>query len=87
MCSSDLVSHDVSGSVYISAAVLEEVYSQRNLADDVYDGVFEALTLTQSTMHDEVITLFDAKLKGVEKLWYEIKKATSKVVTWFIEYL
>ena len=89
MCSSDLtqVSHNVSGSVYIAAAVLEDVYSQRNLADDVYDGVFEALTITETLMQDEVVTLFDAKLQGFEKLWFELKKVTSKVITWFIEYL
>lgn len=54
-------------------------YSQRNVADDVYDGVFKNLVITEGEK-----TLFDNRLHGAEKVLDTAGDVCNKVVNWFI---
>lgn len=71
------------GSVYLESAFGEYGYSQRNIADDVYDGVFKELKITD--INEEV--LYDANLKGFELIKYNVKNTFNKVINWFIRTL
>lgn len=57
-------------------------YSQRNVADDVYDAVFKNLYITSG---DAV--LYDNRLKRLEKVIDVAKSTFNRVVNWFIEHL
>lgn len=81
------VSCSESGAIYLAAVPLEEVYSQRNLTDDVYDGVFEALVITEDSGSQKGEILFDDRVQGLKKGLYEIKKVITIVVNWFINNL
>jgi hypothetical protein len=69
------------GSIFLESAWGEYGYSQRNIADDVYDGVFKKLKITEM---DDTVVLYDASLKGTELIKYNLKKYFEKVVNWFI---
>lgn len=63
-------------------------WSQRNLADDVYDGVFEKLcvrTLPDGEGHTQVI--YDDLLHGVDKAVDVASGVWQAVVNWFIKNL
>jgi hypothetical protein len=77
------VSNKNEGSVYLQCAWGEYGYSQKNIADDVYDGIFEGFKVTN--INNEV--LYDSSLKGMEALTYNIKSSFNKIVNWFIENL
>ena len=72
-----------SGSVYLQSSWDEYGFSQRNIADDVYDGVFKDLKITDSNG----IELYSNELKGVEKGKYLIKIYFENVLNWFIKNL
>lgn len=57
-------------------------YSQRNVADDVYDGVFHNLTITENG-----VRLYDNRLTGVNRLWHTLKSAWSDTINWFVRNL
>lgn len=57
-------------------------YSQRNVADDVYDGVFKNLTITAGNT-----TLYDNCLHGWAKVWDAIWNMWNVTLNWFIENL
>lgn len=71
------------GSVYLESAFGEYGYSQRNIADDVYDGVFKELKITD--INEEV--LYDSTIKGFELIKYNVKNIFNKVINWFIKNL
>ncbi|MBS5937974.1 glycoside hydrolase [Clostridium sp.] len=71
------------GSVYLESAFGEYGYSQRNIADDVYDGVFKELKITD--INEEV--LYDSTLNGFELIKYNVKNIFNKVINWFIKNL
>lgn len=71
------------GSVYLESAFGEYGYSQRNIADDVYDGVFKELKITD--INEDV--LYDSTLKGFELIKYNVKNTFNKVINWFIKNL
>lgn len=54
-------------------------YSQRNVADDVYDGVFKNLVIT-----DENGTVYDNALHGIDKILDVIQNVWNRVLNWFI---
>lgn len=54
-------------------------YSQRNVADDVYDGVFRDLVIST-----EGATLFDGRLHGLEKVLDVLSNVFNTVLNWFI---
>lgn len=77
------VSNENEGSILLESSWGNYGYSQRNIADDVYDGVFKSFKVTN--MNDEV--LYDSSLKGVEAVTYKIKSSSNKIVNWFIKNL
>ena len=72
------------GAVYLETAWGNYGWSQRNLADDVYDGVFEGLVITENTGQDKETILFDGRLQGWESLRYNLNKYWERLINWFI---
>lgn len=81
---SDLaVSNVEAGALCLESAFENFGYSQRNIADDVYDGVFENLVIKDSSGN----TLYDNRLKEGERAFYEIRETWNRVINWFIKTL
>lgn len=87
---SDLeVSRTETGEIALESSFGGYGYSQRNLADDVYDGVFKELVITkaeQSSEAEEQI-LYDNRLKGMEKAVYVLETKWNEILNWFIKVL
>ncbi|MBP3476160.1 MAG: glycoside hydrolase [Lachnospiraceae bacterium] len=73
------------GYVFIQSGWGGEAYSQRNLADDVYDGVFVDFEVTQNTGAEEETVLYDNKMHGFEWFCWKSGKIWKTVINWFIE--
>jgi hypothetical protein len=73
------------GSVLIQSGCNSDIYSQRNLTDDVYDGVFVDFLVTENTGADKEVILYDNKLHGVEMVGHRARKIWKTVLNWFIE--
>ena len=54
-------------------------YSQRNVADDVYDGVFKDLVITSGNA-----ICFDNRLQNWALVWDKIKTGWNSTLNWFI---
>jgi len=67
------------GYVFLEGKWNDEAWSQRNLADNVYDAVYDQFTISSN---DDIIAT--TQYKGSEKFWYELKKRKDAVVQWFI---
>ncbi|MEW8993252.1 glycoside hydrolase [Clostridium sp.] len=78
-----VVTNENLGSVYLESAWGEYGYSQRNIADDVYDGVFKKLRITDVNDNE----LYDSSLQGVDSIIYSLRNFTEKIIDWFIKYL
>ncbi len=72
------------GYIFVMSGWGGEAYSQRNLADDVYDGVFVDFEVTQNTGAKEEIVLFDNKLHGLDWFMWKAKHIWTAVLNWFI---
>ncbi len=79
------VSLTESGYVYIQSGWGGEAYSQRNLSDDVYDGVFEDFEVTENTGAEEEIVLYDNKMHGFDKFCWKVENGWKELLNWFIE--
>ena len=75
------------GSIYLEAAWSGYGWSQRNLTDDIYDGVFEKIMIKENTGSDKDGILFDGGLKGIVAAEFWAKNKWSQIVTWFVTYL
>jgi peptidoglycan/xylan/chitin deacetylase (PgdA/CDA1 family) len=73
--------------VYLEAAPIKEGYSQRNLADDVYDGVFKNLVISKYSTEKKEDIIYDNRLSGFEKAADTVKKGWDSLINWFIKYL
>lgn len=64
-------------------------YSQRNLSDDIYDGIFKELTIKKisSPNSDTSQILYSNKLTGFEKFQYNVNTLWETTINWFIKYL
>lgn len=63
-------------------------WSQRNLADDVYDGVFEELSVTTvPDRQNRAEILYDNCLHGLDAAANTIKNGWNKIINWFIKNL
>ena len=74
------------GNVFLGASWQGEAWSQRNLADDVYDAVFEKFTIRTNTgkdIRDEQV-LFTTEYTGVEKVIFEAKSIWDSILSWFL---
>lgn len=72
------------GYIYLESAWGEYGYSQRNIADDVYDGVFENLVIRN--IEDNSI-LFDNQLHGLDKAIFNVNTTWNHIINWFINTL
>lgn len=72
------------GYVCIQSGWGGEAYSQRNLSDDVYDGVFADFEVTKNTGAEEEEVLYDNKLHGWDKVQNRISEIWEKTLNWFI---
>lgn len=57
-------------------------YSQRNVADDVYDGVYKNLVIKDTDLNK---TIYDNSLHGLEKIGDSIVTTFNNVLNWFID--
>jgi hypothetical protein len=78
------VSYTRAGAVYLETAWADYGWSQRNLADDVYDGVFEKLIITENTGKEKENILFDSRLQGYDAFAFKAKELWLKVINWFV---
>ena len=76
------VSVSGSGGIAIGSSWGGWGYSQRNVADDVYDGVFHNLSITENGT-----CLYDHRLTGPQKLWNTLQAAWIGTINWFIRNL
>jgi len=86
----DLQTADMqAGSVYLETAWGSYGWSQRNLADDVYDGVFDRLIITENTglEKDKEKILFDSRPQGLEAVKLKMKQWWEAILNWSILYL
>ncbi len=67
--------------LFLECAPALEHYSQRNLTDAVYDGVFKKLHVT--TDHQEAV--IDYRIKGIGKVMHFLKESLNSMISWFIE--
>jgi hypothetical protein len=72
------------GYIYLESAWGEYGYSQRNIADDVYDGMFENLAVRNL---DDNNILYDNQLHGFDKVKNNIKADWNHIINWFINSL
>lgn len=72
------------GYLYLESSWSANAWSQRNLADDVYDGVFEKLKITENAGKAKETVLFDSNLSGFEKIKYTATKFWNKIISWFV---
>ncbi len=73
------------GAVTLEARSSLRNYSQRNLTDDVYDGVFRDVVITEQDRNGDVV--FDGRLKPVKKAAHTAKTLWMRLINWFIETL
>lgn len=78
------VSNMSAGAVYLETAWGAYGWSQRNLADDVYDGVFDKLIITENTGSEKEKILFDGSMQGFEAIMYKVKKLWEALINWFV---
>lgn len=75
------------GYIYLEAGIeSEEKYSQRNIVDTVYDGVFNKLTVKYFE-DDKGIIIYEDILRGWKGGKFKVKNLTAQVINWFIVYL
>ena len=83
------ISRTERGAVFLGASWQGEAWSQRNLADDVYDGVFKkvrVLTETGRESKDERV-LYTSEYKGWEKAKHRAGEIWEGVLRWFLKYV
>ncbi|WP_303870583.1 glycoside hydrolase [Acetobacterium wieringae] len=84
------VKNTAEGAVFLESAWGGYGYSQRNLTDDVYDGVFEKIVITEnnSVFSEESGTvIYDNCLHGRELFFFRIKEIWKNTLNWFIKTL
>ena len=84
---SGTVDNSGAGSVALESAWGGYGWSQRNLADDVYDGVFENLVIKDIPAEGAGTILYSDQLSGFEAFKYQVKKTWDYVINWFIVHL
>lgn len=84
-----LLANTQEGTVLLGAAWKADAWSQRNLADDVYDGVFNKFTVLSNTgkaEKDEKV-LFTMQYTGLEYYEQRAKELWETILKWFLTYL
>lgn len=73
------------GRVYLMSSYSDSGWSQRNLSDHVYDGVFGETFISKDKASEEII--YEGRYTGFDKIRFNIDKMCRSVVNWFIKYL
>jgi hypothetical protein len=73
------------GSIFLESSWGGFGQNQRNLADDVYDGVFEKLKITENAGVEKERILFDSSLEGFDAVKLKLKKAWETILDFFVE--
>jgi len=76
-----------SGTVLLESAWGEYGYSQRNIKDNVYDGVFEGVVLKTKEKGKAWNTVLDYNLYGWDKWKVQAIEIKDQVINWFIKNL
>jgi hypothetical protein len=79
------VSNQRAGGIGLQAVWGGYGWSQRNLADDVYDGVFEKVKITD--VDDKAKILYDNNYTGWTKVRFELQKVWEKILNFALTYL
>ena len=79
------LSENSSGYIYLESNCGESVYSQRNIVDNVYDGVFEDLIINDISNNKKV--LYKNKLEGFNKFKSKALSGWNNIISWFIKNL
>lgn len=72
------------GYLYLQSGWGREAYSQRNLTDDVYDGVFVDVRVTENTGAEKEAVLYDNMLHGWDLFCFRLEALWKNVLNWFI---
>ena len=82
-----LVNRTERGCVFLGASWQGEAWSQRNLADDVYDGVFRRLQISTSSGYDsgKDHVIYTSGYTGWEKMVHRAHEIWLSVIDWFLE--
>ena len=77
------------GGVFLGASWKGDAWSQRNLADDVYDGVFYQLRILSHTGRaaDEERVIYTSEYTGWEKTKKNMRERWDALIGWFLKYL
>ena len=77
----ELAGYDT-GSIFLKSAWTDYEYSQRNIADDVYDGVFEKITIIDT---DKDKKIYSNLLEGTSKARKTVSDIWNGIINWFIK--
>jgi hypothetical protein len=83
----DLAVEERAGGVMLAAAWGGWGWSQRHIADDVYDGVFKDLKIEEIMADGTKREAFSSELVGWQGAYYQAKLAWHALINWFIKYL
>ncbi len=85
-CSNLPIGNAQRGSIFLGADWKADAWSQRNLADDVYDGVFDKFTVLSNTGKDEKDekVLFTMQYTGLEHYEHRAKEIWEAILKWFL---
>ena len=73
------------GSLFLETIWPDYGYSQTNLADDVYDGVFSGLKVEGiAAGKEETPILYDVHYTGIEKYKRQVKHSWEKLLDWIL---
>ena len=77
------------GSIFLGASWQGAAWSQRNLADDVYDGIFHQVRLLANTGREsaEEHVVYTSEYTGWEKTKQNIIDRWDALIGWFLTYL
>ncbi len=81
------VTDSAAGYVALESAWGGYGWSQKNMADDVYDGVFEKLIVKDITGAGQEKILYNDRLSGLEAFRHQIRKTWNTLINWFIVHL
>ncbi len=84
------VKNTAEGAVFLESTWGGCGYSQRNLTDDVYDGVFEKIVITENNSvfsEERGTVIYDNCLHGRELFFFRITEIWKNILNWFIKTL
>lgn len=81
------ITNTQAGSIGLEAAPLSVTYSQRNLADTVYDAVFNELYVFNEDAEGLKTPIYKNSYSVLENIWLWCKKSFVDLVKWFVKTL